>query len=72
LRKHLAKFNVNVELGTELTSFDQDVNGVFARVVRHENGDHHHETISARWLVGAEGGKSQCSFLSPTHGICLN
>jgi 2-polyprenyl-6-methoxyphenol hydroxylase-like FAD-dependent oxidoreductase len=64
LREHLAKFNIHVELGTELTHFEHDANGVTAHVLRHENGEAYHETISAEWLVSAEGGKSKLPYFS--------
>ncbi|KAI0090685.1 monooxygenase [Irpex rosettiformis] len=58
LRDHLAKAGVQVELGMELTTFEQDNNGVTATVVRHESGVDRSETICADWLVCADGGKS--------------
>ncbi|WP_020668079.1 FAD-dependent monooxygenase [Amycolatopsis nigrescens] len=51
LRDRLACFGVTVELGTELTGFDQDADGVTATL----NGA---ETVRSQYLVGADGGRS--------------
>ncbi|HVV13226.1 FAD-dependent monooxygenase [Amycolatopsis sp.] len=51
LRDRLAEFGVRVELGTELTGFEQDEDGVTARL---STG----ETVRASHLVGADGGRS--------------
>ncbi|MEQ0563796.1 FAD-dependent monooxygenase [Amycolatopsis sp. NEAU-NG30] len=51
LRDRLAEFGVRVELGTALTGFEQDADGVMARL---STG----ETVRAEYLVGADGGKS--------------
>ncbi|MGK4584789.1 FAD-dependent monooxygenase [Kitasatospora sp. HPMI-4] len=54
LRDRLAGFGVRVELGTALTGFTQDAERVVATVRR---GDRT-ERISARYLVGCDGGRS--------------
>ncbi|KAA9158884.1 3-(3-hydroxyphenyl)propionate hydroxylase [Amycolatopsis acidicola] len=51
LRDRLAEFGVHVELGTELLDFEQDEDGVTARL---STG----ETVRATYLVGADGGRS--------------
>ncbi|MFC4030090.1 FAD-dependent monooxygenase [Streptomyces polygonati] len=51
LRDRLAGFGVGVELNTALASFDQDADGVTARL---STG----ETVRASYLVGADGGRS--------------
>ncbi|HEY4244318.1 MAG TPA: FAD-dependent oxidoreductase [Kofleriaceae bacterium] len=51
LRERLAEFGRAVEFGTALTSFAQDADGVTAQL---STG----ESVRARFLVGADGGKS--------------
>ncbi|WP_326808489.1 MULTISPECIES: FAD-dependent monooxygenase [unclassified Streptomyces] len=51
LRDRLAEFGVRVEPATELIGFDQDADGVTARL---STG----ETVRASYLVGADGGRS--------------
>ncbi|MFP1624162.1 FAD-dependent monooxygenase [Streptomyces sp. 5K101] len=51
LRDRLAEFGVQVELGTELTGFTQDADGVTAALA---DG----RTVDAGWLVGCDGGHS--------------
>ncbi|KAK0436890.1 FAD binding domain-containing protein [Armillaria borealis] len=50
LREHLAKYGCEVELGTELVSFEQSADRVVSRTVE--------ETIETRWLIGSEGARS--------------
>jgi len=54
LRLRLAEFGGAVEFGTALDSFDQSPEGVSAVVVR----DGKAETLTARWVVGCDGGHS--------------
>ncbi|MGW4329971.1 FAD-dependent monooxygenase [Nocardia sp. NPDC004573] len=54
LRDRLAEFGVYVELGTTLTGFTQDDDGVTATLER----DSTREIVRAAYLVGADGGKS--------------
>ncbi|KAK0466823.1 FAD binding domain-containing protein [Desarmillaria tabescens] len=58
LREHLAKHCCEVELGTELISFEQSANRVVSRVLKTRDGQTVEETISSRWLVGSEGARS--------------
>jgi 2-polyprenyl-6-methoxyphenol hydroxylase-like FAD-dependent oxidoreductase len=51
LREHLAALGYAPEYGAELTGFTQDQGGVTAAL---STG----ETVRARWLVGADGGRS--------------
>ncbi len=51
LRDRLAEFGVHVELGTGLTCFEQDDDGVTATL---DTG----EVVRAAYLVGADGGRS--------------
>ncbi|KAG7445101.1 uncharacterized protein BT62DRAFT_920845 [Guyanagaster necrorhizus] len=58
LRKHLAKYGITVELGTELVSFEQLPDGVVSRVVRTRDGQRFEESIQSQWIIGAEGSHS--------------
>ena len=58
IRAHLAELGVNVELGTELVDFEQDDTGVKAHILRQGSEGDREETISAKWIVSAEGGRS--------------
>jgi 2-polyprenyl-6-methoxyphenol hydroxylase-like FAD-dependent oxidoreductase len=54
LRERLAEFGKSVEFGTELTSFEKLEDGVIAGL-RNQAGE---QTVQARFLVGADGGRS--------------
>lgn len=54
LRSRLAELGGRVEFGLELKGFEQDEDGVTAFVAHNER----EEIIRARWLIGADGGKS--------------
>ncbi|MDP9563427.1 UNVERIFIED_ORG: 2-polyprenyl-6-methoxyphenol hydroxylase-like FAD-dependent oxidoreductase [Rhizobium nepotum] len=54
MRERLAELGHFPEFGTELTGFDQDEDGVTARLVTPAG----EETLRVRWLVGADGGRS--------------
>ena len=54
LRLRLAEFGGAVEFGTALGSFEQSDEGVSAVVVKGGEA----ETVTARWLVGCDGGHS--------------
>ncbi|MGW4093044.1 FAD-dependent monooxygenase [Nocardia sp. NPDC004750] len=54
LRERLAEFGVHVELGTALTGFTQDDDGVVV-TLEHDGTP---ETVRAAYLIGADGGKS--------------
>ncbi|SHF68716.1 FAD-dependent monooxygenase [Streptoalloteichus hindustanus] len=54
LRQRLAELGVRVERSTELVDFTQDADGVAATLVAHGAT----ETVRARYLVGADGGRS--------------
>ncbi len=62
LRERLVEFGAAPEFGCELIGFDQDADGVTARV-RTGSGE---ETVRARFLVGADGGGS---FVRRTLGV---
>lgn len=54
MRERLAELGQRPHFGTELIAFTQDDGGVTASI-RSEGGE---ETVQARWLVGADGGRS--------------
>lgn len=54
LRERLGELGHRVAFGCELLDFEQDLDGVTARVA----GLAGEETVSARYLVGADGGRS--------------
>ncbi|SJL13734.1 uncharacterized protein ARMOST_17182 [Armillaria ostoyae] len=58
LREHLAKYGCEVELGTELVSFEQSADRVVSRVLKTRDGQTVEETIESRWLIGSEGARS--------------
>ncbi|ROM34161.1 2-polyprenyl-6-methoxyphenol hydroxylase [Pseudomonas poae] len=54
MRERLLELGHQPEFGCELIGFEQDAEGVCARLV----GKGGEESIRARWLVGADGGRS--------------
>jgi 2-polyprenyl-6-methoxyphenol hydroxylase-like FAD-dependent oxidoreductase len=54
MRERLAELGGRVEFGCELIGFEQDADGVTARLSRTDG----EETIRVRYLVGADGGRS--------------
>ncbi|KAJ3993039.1 FAD binding domain-containing protein [Lentinula boryana] len=59
LREHiLAEYGVQVELGTELQSFEQHPDHVVARLAKIVDSNPVEETVSVNWLVGADGARS--------------
>nr|WP_314092346.1 FAD-dependent oxidoreductase [uncultured Shinella sp.] len=54
MRDRLAELSGRVEFGSELTGFEQDGDGVTA----HLSGSGVAETVRARYLIGADGGRS--------------
>jgi 2-polyprenyl-6-methoxyphenol hydroxylase-like FAD-dependent oxidoreductase len=54
MRERLAEFGRSPEYGTELVAFEQDAQGVTARLA----GKSGEETIRVNWLVGTDGGRS--------------
>ncbi|KZT18997.1 hypothetical protein NEOLEDRAFT_1142708 [Neolentinus lepideus HHB14362 ss-1] len=57
LRSHLEKYDCHVEFNTELRTFEQHSDYVQIRLVRHGDGNETAETLSAAYLVGADGAK---------------
>ncbi|KAJ7083460.1 FAD binding domain-containing protein [Mycena epipterygia] len=59
LRAHLAKLSCTVELGSELSSFEQSADSVVARIVKTAaDGARSEETATFEWLVGTDGAHS--------------
>ncbi|MGW6576180.1 FAD-dependent oxidoreductase [Streptomyces sp. NPDC054945] len=56
LAERARELGVEVHLGTELTGFDADEDGIEVRVTRVADGSG--ETVRAGWLVGCDGGRS--------------
>ncbi len=54
MRNRLAELGHSPEFGYELIEFEQDEDGVTARIAS-KSGE---ETLRARWLIGADGGRS--------------
>ncbi|KAK0466857.1 FAD binding domain-containing protein [Desarmillaria tabescens] len=50
--------DVEVELGTELVSFEQFPSRVVSRVVKTRDGQRFDETIESQWIIGTEGAHS--------------
>ncbi|KAL4242654.1 hypothetical protein ABKN59_011650 [Abortiporus biennis] len=58
LRSHLAKLGIQVERSTELVSFQQDLNGVTAEILKRSDDDKEiRETARFDFLVGADGAR---------------
>lgn len=68
LAEHVAAHPlIDLTFGTELTGFEQDADSVTAVVADTKTGDRHR--LKARWLVGADGGRS---FVRESLGIPMN
>ncbi|KAF8840825.1 hypothetical protein BDN67DRAFT_929567 [Paxillus ammoniavirescens] len=59
LRDHLHKHGVDVEMGTELRTLTQDVNGerVEVELVKTRGEEKIEERVSVEWLIGADGAR---------------
>ncbi|KAE9384847.1 hypothetical protein BT96DRAFT_929091 [Gymnopus androsaceus JB14] len=54
----LRDYGVQVELSTELLSFEEHEDHVVAHIVKRSGGEEKQETVSVHFLVGADGGRS--------------
>ena len=54
----MENLGVRVELSTELVGFEQDEDGVRAKVINRNESAEAPETVEASFLVGADGAKS--------------
>ena len=59
LRKHIERFGVHVEYGTELVSLKQYEDHVDAVLVNKVDSADKTETVTCNWLVGADGAKGE-------------
>ncbi|EIW77556.1 hypothetical protein CONPUDRAFT_156772 [Coniophora puteana RWD-64-598 SS2] len=74
LREHIAKYDVHVELSTELRSFEQNGDYITVQLVkkRQDSEEETAETVQAQYLIGADGARSAvrkglgCTFLGET------
>lgn len=57
LRSHLARFGCEVELGTALSTFQQDSEHVTAVLVKTIDGKVTTESIEVDWLIGGDGAR---------------
>ena len=65
-RKHLAKYDIHVELRTELASVVQDDEGVTATLKNSdENGSEQVETIRVAYVIGADGARGMFVLFYP-------
>ena len=58
LREHLANYGCLVETSTELLSFEQHEDHVEVSLKKYDAGTETIEAKSYRWVIGADGGKS--------------
>jgi 2-polyprenyl-6-methoxyphenol hydroxylase-like FAD-dependent oxidoreductase len=59
LRERLASLGVDIELGTELASLDQDDSSVTVKLVKHVGDATEEETLKVEYVVGADGARGQ-------------
>ncbi|KAA1469152.1 hypothetical protein DENSPDRAFT_870155 [Dentipellis sp. KUC8613] len=57
LRDHLRTFGIEVELATELVHLEQQEDSVTADVIRKQDGKETRNTITAKYVIGADGAK---------------
>lgn len=58
LRKHIERFGVSVEYGTELSSLESHLDHVQAVLVKKAIDGNETEEVTCHWLVGTDGAKS--------------
>lgn len=68
LRKHLASYGSTVELGTECRSVEQFPDHVVVTTAKTEGGKETVTSASYRWVIAADGGKSELHLQWDTHG----
>jgi 2-polyprenyl-6-methoxyphenol hydroxylase-like FAD-dependent oxidoreductase len=73
LNEYMESLGVKTERGVEFVSFDQQANGVHARL-RHPDG--REEDVRAKWLIGCDGAHSPvreaCGIPFEGHGVALH
>ena len=50
---------MKVELGSTLTGFTQERDGVIAKIVKNVNGKEVDESAEFKYIIGADGGRSK-------------
>lgn len=63
LRSHLAKYGCEIELGTSLSSFQQNEDHVTATLIKSVDGKEHTEQIEIDWLIGADGARGTIALI---------
>lgn len=63
LRSHLAKYGCEVELGTSLSSFQQDEDHVTANLLKTVGDKEHTEKIEIDWVIGADGARGTIALI---------
>lgn len=62
LRKHLATYGVQVELGVEITAFTQDASSVTAQLLKtSRDGQKKEETLVVDYVLGMDGARGSCA-----------
>lgn len=59
LRSHLAKYGCEVELGTALSTIQQDSEHVTAVLKKSVDGKEVTETVQVDWLIGGDGARGK-------------
>ena len=59
LRKHLASYGTEVELNTECRNIEQHPDHVVVTTAKTEGGKETIASASYRWVIAADGGKSE-------------
>jgi 2-polyprenyl-6-methoxyphenol hydroxylase-like FAD-dependent oxidoreductase len=72
LREHLKKYGCEVEFGTKLQSLEQFDNDVVAHLIKIEGETEVNEDVRVQYLVGADGGRSELTFISMIYGRDYN
>lgn len=70
--EHLAQYGCEVELGTELHSFEQDANHVVAHLVKRVGDEEIYKSVECRWLAGADGARGAMSLSLITTTSCTD
>ena len=65
LREHIERLGGGVEFGTELRSFEQRQDRVDAVLVTRVEGEEVTESVTCRWLVGADGPEGTPKHIAP-------
>lgn len=69
LSRHINRFKVSIEYGTELSSLEQCPDHVEAVLVKNVDGVDEIERLTCHWLIGADGARGM-NPRSPSHLPC--